>query len=604
VNKEEIENFVMAQEPGRYVCPKCSPDRKKKFEKTLNIQPDEEGVMYQCWHCEISGKVFYEKDFKGLDFWDNKAKVKAISKPKQVDTGLMNEYLISRGIDPKLITGYQVCGGTKYFPNGGEMDALGFVYGDYEAIKWRGIHEKYFVQDGSAKVLWGLENYREQEIKTLVITEGEIDCLSVVSAINSEAATKGIDPDSCLVLSVPNGAPQRVSNKRVDAKDDRKFSYLWHSKEIFESAEKIILALDDDEPGVALGEEIMRRVGRAKCYHLELPDNCKDSNDILRKHGAGMLVDLIREATPTPLVGVYSAADYSDDVNFLYERGLMGGKSTGFRDLDSLYTVLQGQLTVVTGLPGSGKSEWVDAVMVNLAEQHDWKFAVASFENPPPLHIIKLCEKRARLPFFEGRNERMTEEQMAEARSWVNDHFAFLDSKDGEPATVDSIIERTKMAVLRLGCRGLVIDPYNYIAQTQTENEHQSISEMLTRMVQFARSHDLHIWFIAHPAKMRANDAGKMPVPNGNHISGSAAWFAKADCGVTVQREGDHIAVHSWKCRFKWVGTVGECKLQYDPVCGRYIDWEGHFDPNDPVTWPQDRRRDWNETEKDWDISF
>ena len=288
----------------------------------------------------------------------------------------------------------------------------------------------------SAKVLWGLENYREQEIKTLVITEGEIDCLSVVSAINSEAATKGIDPDSCLVLSVPNGAPQRVSNKRVDAKDDRKFSYLWHSKEIFESAEKIILALDDDEPGVALGEEIMRRVGRAKCYHLELPDNCKDSNDILRKHGAGMLVDLIREATPTPLVGVYSAADYSDDVNFLYERGLMGGKSTGFRDLDSLYTVLQGQLTVVTGLPGSGKSEWVDAVMVNLAEQHDWKFAVASFENPPPLHIIKLCEKRARLPFFEGRNERMTEDQMAEARSWVNEHFAFLDSKDGEPATV------------------------------------------------------------------------------------------------------------------------------------------------------------------------
>lgn len=298
MNKEEIEQFVVAQESGRHVCPHCSPDRKKQFEKTLNIQPDEEGIMYQCWHCEISGKVFYEKNSKGLDFWDNKAKVKAISKPKQVDTGLMNEYLISRSIDPEMIAGYQVCGGTKYFPSGGEMDALGFVYGDCEAIKWRGIHEKYFVQDGSAKVLWGLENYKEQDIKTLVITEGEIDCLSVVSAINSEGAIKGVDRDSSLVLSVPNGAPQRVSNKRVDAKDDRKFSYLWHSKEIFESAEKIILALDNDEPGIALGEEIMRRVGRAKCYHLELPDNCKDSNDILRKHGAGMLVDLIREATP------------------------------------------------------------------------------------------------------------------------------------------------------------------------------------------------------------------------------------------------------------------------------------------------------------------
>ena len=111
------------------------------------------------------------------------------------------------------------------------------------------------------------------------------------------------------------------------------------------------------------------------------------------KHGGDRLAGLINNPVPTPLVGVYSAEDYGDDVHFLYDRGLMGGKSTGYRGMDKYYTVLPGQLTVVTGLPGSGKSEFIDSILVNLAEQHDWKFAVASFENPPPLHIIKLAEK-------------------------------------------------------------------------------------------------------------------------------------------------------------------------------------------------------------------
>ena len=154
------------------------------------------------------------------------------------------------------------------------------------------------------------------------------------------------------------------------------------------------------------------------------------------------------------------------------------------------------------------------------------------------------------------------------------------------------------MAVMRLGCRGLVIDPYNYISQGNTDKEHQAISDMLTRMVQFARSHDLHIWFIAHPAKMRANDSGVMPIPNGNHISGSAAWFAKADCGITVHRAEEHIEVHSWKCRFKWVGTVGQASLNYDPVTGRYRDRVIEPEVSEIKSIGQ---RDYHETKTDWD---
>jgi len=577
----DLEHFVKTTNPGRHVCPVCGPERKKKNEKTFNISDDGEGLLYRCWHCDISGKFFENKP----------AQVQAISKPKNSDSPMMNSYLSSRGIDPEKISNYNVVAGTKYFPKGGELDAVGFVYGNDEAIKWRAIDQKSFIQDGSAQTLWGIENVPEDGLETIVVCEGEFDCLALASVLSDDPGT--------VVVSVPNGAPQKVSNRKVDAREDRKFAYLWSSKDVFEKAHRVVLAMDADEPGAALGEEIMRRVGRAKCYHLEIPEDCKDANDVLLKHGGDRLAGLINNPVPTPLVGVYSAEDYGDDVHFLYDRGLMGGKSTGYRGMDKYYTVLPGQLTVVTGLPGSGKSEFIDSILVNLAEQHDWKFAVASFENPPPLHIIKLAEKHAGKPFFKGHHQRMTRSEMDDARLWVNDHFAFLDSKDGEPATIDSIIERTKMAVMRLGCRGLVVDPYNYIAQSNSENEHQAISEMLTRMVQFARSHDLHIWFIAHPAKMRANDQGKMPIPNGNHISGSAAWFAKADCGLTVHRAGDHIEVHSWKCRFKWVGSIGVSELEYDPVCGRYKDREQAPDPFIPR--PKGAGG-WHETKEDWDL--
>jgi hypothetical protein len=240
MNQSDLEYFVTNSEAGRHVCPVCSPERKKKNEKTLNIQPDGGCLLYRCWHCEVSGKVTREvSPFDG--FPPETATVKAISKPKASDKGLVTAFLIERGIDPETIGGYNVVGGTKYFHNGGEMDAIGFVYGDNEAIKWRAVTDKQFTQDGSAQTLWGIETAPSDGLKTIIITEGEFDALAIASAI-------GDCPDT-LVVSVPNGAPQKVSNKRVDAAEDRKFAYLWAAKDVFEQAEKIILAVDSDEPG-------------------------------------------------------------------------------------------------------------------------------------------------------------------------------------------------------------------------------------------------------------------------------------------------------------------------------------------------------------------
>ena len=367
-------------------------------------------------------------------------------------------------------------------------------------------------------------------------------------------------------VSVPNGAPAKVTDGKVDPKQDGKFSYIWEARELIDKVERVVFFPDQDEPGQALVEELARRIGRAKCWTVTLPE--KDANETLQKHGSQALTEALLAAKPLPLEGVYLPEDFSPQILSLYEQGVVKGASTGMESLDKLYTILPGQLSVVTGLPGSGKSELIDQICVNIAMQKGWRFAIASFENPPHMHIAKLAEKVIGKPFFG--DDRMTSDERDYALAFLNQHFVFLQSHDGAPSTVQSIIDRTKQAVMRMGVRGLVIDPYNYL-EMQGDSEQQAISKMLTDIVLFCKSHEIHAWFVAHPAK-QLPDSG---IPKGQHISGSAAWFAKADMGVTVHRNKNETQVHVWKSRFKWVGAVGDIELNYDLPTGRYSDKTG-----------------------------
>jgi twinkle protein len=574
--------FSNIHDDCRVQCPECSDERKKKNIKTLSVTIDGSDCLYQCHHCGLSGRYNRPSITKQVQ----PQKVRAISVPSTSDQELINNYLLSRSIDPLSVTSYPVVSGRKYFNGSGEMDAIGFVYGDREAVKWRSIQGKHFTQDGAARTLWGIDQVKDGA-KDIIFVEGESDLLACASA--------GV----LNVVSVPNGAPQKVSNRKVNPEEDNKFNYVWTARKTLEKADRIILATDFDEAGFALREELARRIGRAKCWTVDYPEGCKDCNDVLKHHGTEFLRKLIESAKPVPLEGVYSANDYTNDIDHLYKEGIVGGASTGLAGVDGLFTVVQGQLSIVTGIPGSGKSEFIDQLMVNLARREGWKFAVASFENPPPLHIAKLSEKYVGKPFFQGRTDRMGGEEKTDALKWVSEHFLFLEQRGGESATIDSILDRAKQAVMRLGVRGLVIDPYNYIQQgSEASNEHQGINEMLTRLVTFARAHDVHIWFIAHPAKMMTNQDGSTPVPKGMNISGSAAFFAKADLGITVHLDKDkNVEIHCWKCRFKWVGTTGTIGLDYDIPTGRYSDIS--YDDFEPTT---GRSNDWHETGDDWEF--
>jgi twinkle protein len=470
-------------------------------------------------------------------------------------------WLAARGITSDTADKFGLLEDTKYFRDG-LRQAIGFPYkqGDQTyAIKWRSIEDKSFTQTGSAQTFWLIDYVTKGE--PLYIVEGEADALAC-----HQAGIKAV--------SIPNGAPAQIVEGRIDPREDRKFQYIWQAKDIIDVAPRIVLAVDNDAPGKALAGEIARRVGRARCWQVEWPGGCKDANDVLRTLGADALKEALENATPWPVKGLYEAASFSDQVLSLYDKGMPSGESTGFPEVDDIYTVAPGMLTIATGSPGSGKSAFIDNIMVNIARSKDWKFAMCSFENPPSTHVAKLAAIYAQRPFFDGPTPRMSRTEAERAMAWVNEHFVFLHQADGSLSSMDGIIDLAKAAVMRYGVRGLVIDPINYVGRNPDQSETDWVSDMLTQLKLFATSSDAHVWLVAHPTKMQRKQDGSYPVPTGYDIAGSAHYFNKADMGISVHREdrtSNKSALHVWKSRFSWMGKVGQTDLTYEVSTGSFL---------------------------------
>lgn len=545
----------------RVACPYCSQERRKTNQKDMTLTRKEDGaVVFHCHHCQANGSVQPPQE----------RKLSAVPSPTITSNKLQPKHynwLLERGISQITADKMRLFASEKYFGKlNKSADAIGFPYyrnGALVAAKYRSFPEKDFTQDsGGAHDFFGIDQIIKG--KPIIIVEGEIDCLSLMEI--------GVEN----VVSVPSGAPIKVADGKVLPSEDKRFAYVWNARDVLDAAPFIILATDQDVPGQALAEELARRIGKDKCRLAKFGH--KDLNEVLTNDDptqtledrASQIRDILDAATAYPISGLSSALVFEERLNDLYNKGVGSGYSTGYSAVDSIYTVAPGQLTVVTGYPSSGKSNFVDQICVNLARGSDWKFAVCSFENQPEVHISRLMEIYTQKRFFEGR-DRMTEFERADAFKWVSEHFLFIDTNGEDPNTLDSILDRARGAVKRMGVRGLIIDPYNYIdLDRQNSTETDAISKMLTRVQAFCKTHEVHTWFVAHPAKV-ARSGVEQPRPDGMSISGSMAWWAKTDCGLTVHRgEGPEVTIAVWKCRYRWVGQQGETTLVFNKTSGTY----------------------------------
>lgn len=545
-------------------CPECSASRKNKRAKCLSVNVDK-GTFF-CHHCGFAGGLGSgEKRYEAP--WQKPAYRKPAPELKQADPVL--GFLAERGITREVAERNGVKSASVYMPQVEQhVGAIAFPYyrGDELVnVKYRDRAKNFRMETGAERILYGLNDVAE----TCVIVEGEIDKLSVEVA--------GIV--SC--VSVPDGAP---SEKAKDYAS--KFSFLEADAERIATVKEWIIAVDNDAPGKRLEDELSRRLGREKCKRVTWPGDCKDANDVLLSFGAKVLRECLDNAQPFPLAGVFDASDLSGKIVSLFRNGWELGVSTGWDELDKFYTVRPGEFTVVTGMPNSGKSNWLDALLVNLAAFHGWHFAIFSPENQPiEDHMGRVIEKYIGQPFSDGPTPRMSDENLRTGISWVAQHFSWILPEDDGDWTIETVLDRARSLIFRKGIRGLVIDPWNELehALPQGMTETIYIGNVLKHVRQFARRHGVHVWVVAHPQKMiREKDTGNYPVPTLYDISGSANWRNKADNGVVVWRDFGNkdspVEVHVQKIRFRQIGRIGVAKLAYQPATATYEEL-GFFDP-------------------------
>jgi twinkle protein len=524
------------------ICPKCSHTRKKKTDPCLSVDVD--NGLYHCHNCDWKGGVSAkpERTYTMPTFNKNHTNLP----DKVVD------WFKGRGIRQQTLLEWKIGYQEEWMPQANaKCRVIAFNYflgGTLINQKFR-TADKHFKMVKDAKlIMYGLDNIREVN-DPVVICEGEIDALSIYQSGHTQ------------VLSVPNGASKGAQ-----------LEYIDNSLDQLDPVKMFIIWTDNDDAGLALRKELIRRLGEERCKIVK--SELKDANEVLIKHGETEINRLIESATPAKLSGIVYTSDMNDEILSLYENGMPKGDATG-TELDRLITWEKCRLTMVTGIPSHGKSEFIDFILGRLVCFKSWRVGYYSPENyPRALHVSKIIEKIIGKSFRSGNNiSRMNELELRTAQQYMEDRYFFI-NPDNEDFSVDSILEHAKKLVRRHGVNAIVIDPYNKLEHNlqRGENETAYISKLLDKIIMFCQNNQCHVFLIAHPTKMRKKEDGTFEVPTMYDISGSAHFYNKTDNGLTVYRDFDsgRVSVHVQKVKFKHIGQAGVQEFFYSLQSGRY----------------------------------
>lgn len=552
-NKKTYEvSISLNRVENQLVCPVCLNDRKKKSAKSMSYNTTK-GTGY-CHHCEAKFVKYNEMELK-----------KEYKLPENIKLSELNEkmlkYFESRGISKETLSAMYVNMTSEFMPQVNEKrDCICFNYyrgSTLVNIKYRDAAKHFKLSSGAELIPYNLNSIIGK--KEAVWVEGEIDALSFY-----EAGIKN-------VVSVPNGASKKTQN----------LLFIDNCIDDIESVELHYIAVDNDEPGINLRNELIRRFGSENCKIVDFQD-CKDANEYLQKYGKKKLSSILETAKEIPLTGIYSVDDDMDAIIDLWKNGMSKGLGILHEKLNQFITWVSGAVAIWTGIPGHGKSEIVDEVCVQLNLLHNWKIGYYSPENfPIKLHVSKLVSRISGKSF---NSEFLKQEELLENINYVKDNFFFIYPEDDD-YTIDNILDHAKKLIKRKGIKCLVIDPYNKIEHLmeKSETETMYISRILDKLDMFAKRNDILIHLVAHPTKQKKNSQGVYEMPTMYDISGSAHFYNKCFYGLSIFRNSDSVDLGILKVKFKHLGMPGTVSFRYNYVNGRYLEFSNSTWNNDSL---------------------
>ena len=540
------------EEKTQGVCPLCSHDRQPKNQKAKCASYDWERGLGTCHNCNTSFQLHtYQR--KGAS---EKVYIRPTEVKYQPPATKVIGWFETRGISQQTLIDLNVGEGSEYMPQTGKTEntiKFNYFMGDQLInVKYRDGRKNFKLYKGAEKVFYNINSIVGYD--TCVITEGEMDVLAL-----HEAGIKN-------AISVPNGATLNSNN----------LDYLDNCIDYFEDKEKVILAVDSDDAGQALQSELVRRLGAEVCFLVSF-DDCKDANEYLQKYGKEKLQERITTARPVPLENVTTFKDIEDEITDFVRNGFKKGFQVGLDNFDNIFSTYTGQFITVTGIPSSGKSDFVDQMVVGYNANYGWKTAFASPENAPTyLHAHKLMRKT-----WQGMpsSKDIHSDKWNQVADHINDNYFFIDM-ERYTLRICAYVKVLSL-VKRKGIKCLVIDPFNKVRDVdcKTEDVNRYTMEYLTKIEMFAKKYDVLVFIVAHPTKMYKDKDGKIEEPTMYNIKGGGEWYDASYHGILVHRDYENKTVKAkiLKVKFQNLGENGaEAHFKWEPRSGCFI-------PNEPA---------------------
>lgn len=539
------------------ICYACSHTRKKSKDKCLGVVVAQKGEIpagaYNCTHCGDSGITRQFRDAKELKPEYQKPDKRNFTKLS--DEGL--QFFTGRGITQEVVIANKIA-------EEGEWVVFPYLErGELVNVKKRHRKSKKFMQAGGAKpVMFNYDRCKGQ--KHIIICEGEMDGLSFeVAGFTNHT-------------SVNQGAPN-PQDKNID----KKLECVDNSYDLFDEAEIVYIAVDKDENGRRLEDELIRRIGAEKCRIVNWDKQYKDANELLLFEGVPALQKAIANAAEVRVEGIFQVADVFQDMLDMYRNGQKRGSTTYFKELDSHWSWCTGEVNIWTGYNNEGKTQFLLQLCLVKAIAEGWKFAIFSPENIPVAEfytdLVHTYIGKSADRYY---TNIMTEQQLREGAEFMEKHFYIVyPPKDFKLETIE---EKFLYLIRKKGVRGCILDPYNMIEHLMVGGEREDlyISRFMTKLTRFARENDVSMHLVAHQNTPKPNEQGNYPKPILYNIKGGGTFADKADNVLVVHRPNrgsnpadTEVVFYADKIKKqKLVGIPGVCLgLNFDRSTNRYF---------------------------------
>jgi len=531
------------------ICPICTPGRnpKHQHEKKLAIRVNDPGdnKRWRCNHCGEGGYLQNE-DYKKKETVALEIKeLKKVPKLDPISERMAIWCKEKRNISFNTLSKLGVFATKKKMrkKDGTFTDLIDvLVFPSYDGdvlvdIHYRSANKLFSSEEGTTKIFWNINNLIGK--KKAVITEGRFDALAIYEA------DLGLD-----AVSVPNGVSMTVAERayfkrtgEIDQSKPLNLTYLDLHWEVFEALEEVIIATDDDPPGIKLRTELARRIGPEKCKYIQWTDfDSKDANGCLIKHGPDGIKNALRNAKDFPVRGLIKAKDVIKQILYEYDNGKQKGLSIGYTTVDPHFRLVPGHSIVINGYRQMGKTAFMFEIVLNMAVLYGWKSCLYTPENYPAVRCYDtLIEMLLGKSIDKDSNDRAPKSEIIKAANFLQEHVFFIEDDDHEGFTHKQLREKFSQMIKRYGVKLVVKDPWNTIIEERKKGEDIStfLSRELSNEVRFGRLYNIVNIICAHPKTPEDSSDKSLKPPTDHQLYGGAIWANKMHEVITIHRDTD-----------------------------------------------------------------